>query len=114
MKTADYACVSRYVAAALSLVVGSQVSLGDKRGPPRADRFELTDVPEHVDLSEIPYSVAQYSSIDRCMVESSASRGKNEHAATMFAGGRGRMPHSSITVSRDGTRVLVDIVRFPS
>lgn len=102
-------CVSTYVASALSLLAGTKVVLSDERGPPRSDRFDLRGVPEYVDLGAVSEHVAGYNGFDRSMVESSSSFGKDNYTSTLYSGGRSRIPHSTVTVSRADDRILVDI-----
>ena len=105
-------CISDYLARALSMATRTSMSLCDSRGANTDGCFTLKDVPEGVDLSAIPGHIAHYHGVDETLVSASGVNDSNRHVATLHAGGRIRMPHSTISVTRDGRRVLVNIAPF--
>ncbi|MEK6824252.1 MAG: hypothetical protein AABX12_03670 [Nanoarchaeota archaeon] len=102
-------CISAYVASALSMAAGTSVSLCDSRGASTDEFFTLRGVPEGMGLGTISNHIADYHGLDRSLVSPSATNDAHDHKSILHVGGRIRIPHASIKVTRQGHRVLVDI-----
>lgn len=101
--------ISAYLAGALSVVAGTPVNLCDSRGDCTDERFTLKDVPQRVDLSEVTRGIAHYHGLHESLVVPSFNNDQNYHSATLHVGGRVRVPRSTLSVTRHGHRVWVDI-----
>ncbi len=92
---------------AISVVVGASVSHCDAtRGPSSENRFALGGVPNDTRLDHIARAIAEYHGLS---VVHAPDANPNQYQGTILAGGRTRMPYSSVTLSRTGNRVLGDV-----
>ena len=93
---------------AISVVVGVSVSHCDAtRGPSRDDRFALEGVPEGTRLDSVAEAIAQHYGLS---VVHAPDANPDQYRGTLLAGGRTRVPYSSVTLSRIGNLVLGDVV----
>lgn len=105
--TQDY--IPTYVAGELSALAGSSVGLCDSRGEGTNERFTLRDVPETLGFETISRTIAQGHGFEDTALVPSSTNDPTHYSAILHAGGRTRQPYASLSVTRRGHRVWVDI-----